>query len=144
VSIAGVIRKRSRLVEVLLPGLATRGPDGRATSAAPVTAVVKLHVQPGTARPTTLRRDNSGDQSSGGEARVWVTDSEVAKAFELGDGAETPLGLVTLPFAPPEDADGPPGARVAWNGRSWELTEDEAWSENGAYQRYMATDRGAA
>jgi len=143
-SIPGVVRKRSRLVPVLLPGLATRGADGRPTISPAVTAVVKLHVQPGTARPTTLRRDNSGDQSSGGETRVWVADTEVAKAFELGDVTETPLGLVTLPFAPPEDADGPPGARVAWNGRSWELTEDEAWSENGAYQRYMATDRGAA
>jgi len=98
--------------------------------------VLLMHMQRSTSRPTELLRQADGDETTG-EARVWVRDAVLAAA-----------GLTGLPIAPPEDTDGPPGARIDRWGIRWEITEEQGWdeffgAEAAGFQRYLAAQRGA-
>lgn len=134
-SIAGAVARRSKPVTVTRRDAGAYGQDGRFTPGSTLTATVRMVVQPVTDRPTQLLRDVAGDRTTG-EVKVFVTDA-----------ALTAVSWTELRVAPPEGASGPPGDRISWNGREWEVTEDQDWSEsatNAGYRRYIAAERGAA
>lgn len=148
-SLASVVKKLSRPREVTRrEALVYDGTSPRPV-APPVTltAVVEMHLQ--RQPPTALDRLEDGDQS-GGSTRVWVTDAALSSAYDVTDVADPPaaLGWTALQVAPPQDEDGPPGDVIAWDGRRWEVVEYQGWDETftGAakFQRYKASDRGAA
>jgi len=148
VSLAGTVNKLSKPKKVVrLSEFATVGgrDDGSQTE---TVAVVKIAVQPTTSPSTRLSRQIDGDETEG-EARVWVTSKNVAKAYLDGDITKTPIGWTQLRVAPPEGTDGPPGDRVEAYGRRWELVELQQWEAEGfsgpsGFDRYIARERGAA
>lgn len=117
-----------------------------ATGGAEVRAIVRVHLQKDTARPTQLLRTMTGDETTG-ESRLWVANEDLAAAYAEGDINQTPLGWTTFQIAPPEDTDGPPGDRFNWDGRNWEITEFQGWERKfggfADFQRYTVQERGA-
>jgi hypothetical protein len=148
-SLASTVKKLSVPREVTRRTAATYDGTSPRPSAAGVdlTAVVALAIQ--RQPPTTLVRDFDGDES-GGAARVWVTTAALSAAYDVTDEDDPPaaLGWTELQIAPPEDADGPPGDVIAWEGRRWEITEFQGWDVAfrgpPRFMRYKATDRGAS
>jgi len=102
-----------------------------------VTVNLSLDMQRKTGDPTRLLRTASGDETTG-KARVWVTAAALAG-----------VGWTELQVAPPEDADGPPGDLIDWEGRRWEVTEFQGWdarfggNQDPGFLRYVAVERGA-
>lgn len=135
-ALANVVAKNSRSYPVTRrAALAYDGTGPNPTGApAEVTVAVRLAIQ--RQPPTSLVRDLDGDES-GGMARVWVTNDALAA-----------VGWTELQVAPPEDADGPGGDIIEWQGRRWEITEFQGWDvffqRAAEWQRYKATDRGPA
>lgn len=148
-AIGKVIAKASRPTKVTRRGEGTRDDAGRFTPAPPVVAIVSLAIQPGSGRDATrLARIRDGDTTEG-KVRVWVRKVAVEAAYLDGDENKVPLGWSSLRVASPEYAEGPPGDRLEWQGREYELTEEQDREDGGLimdspYRRYIATERGAA
>ena len=148
-AIAKVIKKASRPTRVTRRGEGARDDAGRFTPAPPVVAIVSMAIQPGAGRDaTTLARIRDGD-STAGKIRVWVRRTAVEAAYLEGDVNKVPIGWSSLRVASPEYAEGPPGDRVEWQGREYELTEEQDRDDAGLitdspFRRYIATERGAA
>lgn len=142
-AIENTVKKGSRLTRVRRRAAGVRGSDGRFTAGAETVAMVKLYVQP---RRRQLDRQLAGDSTTGG-IEVWASKTYLAAAYVEGDGAETPLAWTGLQVAPPENTDGPPGDRIEWGGRIYEVTNEEDWDDAGLvadsrYRYYDATERG--
>lgn len=135
-AMANVVAKNSRPYQVTRRAALVYDGTGPNPTAAPVETVQTVRLALQRQPPTGLVRDIDGDES-GGQARVWVTDAALAA-----------VGWTDLQIAPAEDADGPPGDLIAWEGRTWEITEFQGWDvffgRAAEWQRYKATDRGPA
>lgn len=117
---------------------------GEFTPGASTIALVRADVQD---RAANLQRDLDGDNSQG-QVDIYVTIAQLGEAFEEGDGGETPLGWTSLLIAPAEHVQGPPGDRVEFEGRVYEIISEGTFDEAGPLidpsRRYIAEDRGAA
>jgi hypothetical protein len=135
VSLANTVAKLSRPVEVTRRGLTTFGQDGRPVADTTEVVEVRLSIQP--YKGDDLVRTAQGDDSTG-RIVVHVTDSALAAA-----------GWTELQLAPPQDADGPPGDLIPYQGRQYEIVQRNMWQLEGfsgpsKFQRYEAEERGAA
>lgn len=144
-AIETTVMKGSRPCVVYRRSAGVRGNDGRYTEGATTTAVVKLYVQPG---GTSLVRNLFGD-SSDGMVPIWAAKTNLAAAYQQGDADKEPLGWAGLQIAPPENTNGPPGDRVEWQGRVYEVMRESIWDDAGLIPKarirvYAAADRGAA
>ena len=106
---------------------------------------MKIYVQP---RRRSLNRELAGDSTVGG-IEVWASETNLAAAFEEGDVDQEPLNWTGLNVAPAENTSGPPGDRIEWNERTYEVTNEENWDDaglvpNSRYRYYDATERGPA
>lgn len=137
-ALANAVAKLSRPTNVTIRTELVYDDDGRDDgSQSETTYSIRLSMQPQTGRTTTLLRTDAGDETTG-RWRVHVTDDALSA-----------VGLATLPIAPPEDTDGPPGALIDWKGRRYEVTELGDWNEQGfsgpsQFRRFIAAERGAA
>jgi len=144
-SLAGTVKKLSRLAPVTRRSLLVIGDDGRPDGAQTRTdARVVVHLQRKSAG-TNLQRRIEGDDTTG-DVFVWVTDAAVAAAYDPA-APLVPLGWTTLQIAPAEDADGPPGDFIDWNGIRYEVTAwlgwDESFGGGARFQSYAGMERGA-
>lgn len=139
-ALANTVDALARPVTVTIRSLLVYGDDGRPDgSQTETTHTVNIALQPETDRPTELLRRADGDDTTG-QWRAWVTDAALAAAV--------PGPLTELPIAPPEDADGPPGALLDFRGRRYEVIELQAWQDEGfgepaGFRRYIVAERGA-
>lgn len=150
-AIENTIKKGSRPVTVRRRVAGVRGADGRHTAGVETVAIVKLYVQP---RRRQLDRQLVGDSTVGG-VEIWASKTYLAAAYVDGLVDEddvpifTPLNWTGLNVAPAENTSGPPGDRIEWNGRTYEVTNEENWDDAGLvsdsnYRYYDATERGPA
>jgi hypothetical protein len=139
-ALAAAVAKLSRPVSVTIRGeLEYDGTSPRPTAPAEETVyTVRLAIQRD-GSGTMLSRTSEGDGTKT-KARVWVSDA-----------ALTAVELESLPVAPPEDGEGPPGALIDWtDGRRYEVTAVLGWdvtfvgngSGDPAFQRYACEERG--
>jgi hypothetical protein len=144
-AIEAAVKKGSRLTRVRRRATGVRGSDGRFTAGAETVAMVRLYVQP---KSRQLNRELPGDSTTGA-VKVWASKTYLAAAFEEDDVDEVALGWEALQVAPPENTDGPPGDRIEWNGRTYEVTNEKIWDDGGLvansrFRSYEAAERGPA
>lgn len=144
-AIENAVKKGSRPTTVRRRAAGTRASDGRYTAGEETVAIVKLFVQP---RRRQLDRQIEGD-STVGSHQIWASKDYLAAAYEDGDEDEAALGWTALQVAPAENTSGPPGDRVEWQGRIYEVTNEQDWVDGGLvsdsnYMFYDATERGPA
>jgi len=113
---------------------------------AEIVATVSLTIQRETAKPTALDRQADGDETTT-TIRVWASDRALALAEDVTNPG-VPLNWTDLQVAPPENADGPGGDLIDWQGRRYEVTELTGWDEDfdgddAGFRRYAAEERGA-
>jgi len=110
----------------------TRDADGRFTPGAEASTVVTLSVQ---STGKSLTRATEGDSSSG-TIDVWATAEDLAL-----------VGWTGLQIAPSNYDEGPPGDRIEWGGRDYEITAAEPHDGQGPlldpFRRYTGTEIGA-
>jgi hypothetical protein len=134
-SLANTVAKLSRPVDVTRRAVTTYGSDGRPVAGSTTVVEVRLSIQP--YKGDDLVRTAQGDDSKG-KIVVHVTDSALAA-----------VGWTELQLAPPQDAEGPPGDLIPYQGRQYEVTQRGRWELEGfsgpsRFQRYEAEERGAA
>ena len=144
--IESVVLEASRPTRVVQLAEGVFGQDGRLTPGAEVVAIVKLVVQPSTG--VQLQRALEGD-TTGGAVTVWASTTDLAAAYLEGDIGQTPLGWTELQVAPARESSGPPGARIHWQGREYEVTSTQDWTQDGLIplanlRGYVATERRRA
>ncbi len=136
-ALSNAVAKLSRDATVTIRGeLEYDGSGPRPTTEAETTVyTLRLALQ---TNGKTLSRTSEGDETKT-KIRVWVSKAAL-------DAAE----LTELPVAPPENADGPPGALIDWGGRRYELVKDKTlevcFVGNGAgdpeFRAYECEERG--
>ncbi len=141
-AIETAVKVGSRLTRVRRRVAGARAADGRHTPAADVFARVKLFIQPGS---VNLNREQVGDSTTG-DILIWASKSYLALAYEDDEDAAV-LAWTSLLVAPPANTNGPPGDRIEWNGRLYEVTREENWDDAGLvadsrYRHYSAAERG--
>jgi hypothetical protein len=130
-----VVNDLARPTPVTIRGELEYDGSGPRPTGAPEETVysVRLTFQRDTAN--TLSRTFEGDETTTA-GRVWVSKEALAA-----------VELERLPVAPPENADGPPGALFDWDGRRYEITKDLGWTEDfegdPGFFRYGCAERGA-
>jgi hypothetical protein len=142
-AIEAAVQQGSRLTRVRRREAGTRGSDGRFTPGDETVASVLLFVQPLSRK---LAREIFGDSTTGG-VEIWASKTYLAAAFEEGDADEVPLNWEGLQVAPAENTSGPPGDRIEWNDRIYEVTNEDIWDDAGLvsdsqYRAYAAAERG--
>lgn len=141
-AIEAAVKKGSRPTRVRRRVAGVRGSDGRLTPGSEIVASVRLFIQPG---GVNLDRQQFGDSTTG-DILIWASKTYLAAAADVDD-PDTALGWTGLQIAPPENTDGPPGDRIEWNGRLYEITREENWDDAGLvadsrYRHYSAAERG--